>query len=198
MDSDRKIAGQSDVDISALRKAAGSGEAPRFWRGLEELADTPEFRNHKENEFPHGANDPERKTRPTGTAESDGGLRGVCRAFRLHEASDAKNRSLRAPAGGNHSRQAAVLCDGGDPWRRRHWRSGRKQHGEAHEDRGQSRPSGQPGRDRRICAGLDFGAVRSGPLAGGNSRRAHRKLGRVSGRAVRGARSGKGQQRRRA
>src|SRR5260221_41434 len=61
MDIDRKSDGQPDVDISALRKAASGGDAPRFWRGLEELADTPEFRNHKENEFPHGANDPEAK-----------------------------------------------------------------------------------------------------------------------------------------
>src|SRR6202140_2159125 len=61
MDIDRKNAGQPDVDISALRKSASSGETPRFWRGLDELADTPEFRDHKENEFPHGANDPEAK-----------------------------------------------------------------------------------------------------------------------------------------
>src|SRR5450631_2266580 len=61
MDIDRKGAGQPDVDISALRKSASGGEIPRFWRGLEELADTPEFRNHMENEFPHGANEPEAK-----------------------------------------------------------------------------------------------------------------------------------------
>ena len=61
MSIDRKNAGQPDVDISALRKASSGGETPRFWRGLDELADTPEFRNHKENEFPHGANDPDAK-----------------------------------------------------------------------------------------------------------------------------------------
>ena len=55
----RKSGGRPDVDIAALRAAAGDGNAPRFWRGLDELADTPEFRDHKENEFPHGANDPE-------------------------------------------------------------------------------------------------------------------------------------------
>jgi len=60
MDSDRKNAGQPDVELSALRKAP-SGASSRFWRGLEELADTPEFRDHLENEFPHGANDPEAK-----------------------------------------------------------------------------------------------------------------------------------------
>src|SRR3984893_9103117 len=61
MDIDRKRDGQPDVAISALRKAASGGDPHRFWRGLDELADTPEFRNHKENEFPHGANDPEAK-----------------------------------------------------------------------------------------------------------------------------------------
>src|SRR5579864_1967663 len=61
MDIDRKDAAQPDVDISALRQAASAGETPRFWRGLDELADTPEFRNHKENEFPHGATDPNAK-----------------------------------------------------------------------------------------------------------------------------------------
>ena len=61
MNIDRKNAGQPHVDVSALRKPAGNGETPRFWRGLDELADTPEFRDHKENEFPHGANDPDAK-----------------------------------------------------------------------------------------------------------------------------------------
>jgi hypothetical protein len=50
MDIDRKSAGAPDVDISALRKASSAGETPQFWRGLDELADTAEFRNHKENE----------------------------------------------------------------------------------------------------------------------------------------------------
>src|SRR5579863_10229811 len=61
MDIDRKNSGQPDVDISALRKAASVGQGPRYWRGLEELADTQEFRDHLENEFPHGPNDPDAK-----------------------------------------------------------------------------------------------------------------------------------------
>jgi molybdopterin-containing oxidoreductase family iron-sulfur binding subunit len=61
MDIDRKNSGAPDVDISVLRDAAAEGATPRFWRGLDELADTPEFRNHMENEFPHGPNDPEAK-----------------------------------------------------------------------------------------------------------------------------------------
>ncbi|HEX3372207.1 MAG TPA: TAT-variant-translocated molybdopterin oxidoreductase, partial [Candidatus Acidoferrales bacterium] len=61
MDSDRSSAAQPDVDISALRKSATGGESPRHWRGLDELAETPEFQNFKENEFPHGATDTESK-----------------------------------------------------------------------------------------------------------------------------------------
>jgi len=59
MDNDRTNATRPDVGISALRKAATGAGAPRYWRGLEQLAGTPEFLNHKENEFPHGANDPD-------------------------------------------------------------------------------------------------------------------------------------------
>src|SRR5215469_6484674 len=58
MDIDRKDASPYDVDIATLRSASSDGQGRRFWRGLEELAETPEFRNHLENEFPHGANDP--------------------------------------------------------------------------------------------------------------------------------------------
>ncbi len=58
---DDKKSGRPDVDIAALRVAAAGENSPRFWRSLDELADTPEFRDYKENEFPHGAGDPNAK-----------------------------------------------------------------------------------------------------------------------------------------
>ncbi len=58
MATENKNGGRPDVDIATLRQSAREGSTPRFWRGLEELAGTPEFRDHAENEFPHGANDP--------------------------------------------------------------------------------------------------------------------------------------------
>lgn len=61
MGTEKKDGGQPDVNIADLRTMSGDGNAPRFWRGMEELANTPEFRDHKENEFPHGANDPNAK-----------------------------------------------------------------------------------------------------------------------------------------
>jgi MoCo/4Fe-4S cofactor protein with predicted Tat translocation signal len=58
METEKKNGVHHDVDIAALRQATSAGNAPRFWRSVDELADTPEFRAHLENEFPHGANDP--------------------------------------------------------------------------------------------------------------------------------------------
>ncbi|MCU1342746.1 MAG: quinol:cytochrome c oxidoreductase iron-sulfur protein precursor [Candidatus Acidoferrum typicum] len=58
METEKKSGLGPDVDIATLRNAKSDGNTPRFWRSLDELADTPEFRDHAENEFPHGANDP--------------------------------------------------------------------------------------------------------------------------------------------
>src|SRR5713101_3462522 len=57
METKKKNDSRPGVDIAALRQATSGGMTPRFWRSLDELADTPEFRDHLENEFPHGAND---------------------------------------------------------------------------------------------------------------------------------------------
>jgi MoCo/4Fe-4S cofactor protein with predicted Tat translocation signal len=57
METEKKNGAQLDVDIATLRQAASERTTPRFWRSLDELAATPEFREHAENEFPHGAND---------------------------------------------------------------------------------------------------------------------------------------------
>src|ERR1700730_5442034 len=58
METEKKNGARPDVNIAALRHATTDGNTPRFWRSLDELAGTPEFRDHAENEFPHGANDP--------------------------------------------------------------------------------------------------------------------------------------------
>src|ERR1700719_4571485 len=58
METEKQNDARPDVDIATLRNARSDWNTPRFWRSLDELADTPEFRDHAENEFPHGANDP--------------------------------------------------------------------------------------------------------------------------------------------
>lgn len=45
----------TEIDISALRKRLESREGPDFWRGLEELGDSPEFQEYLHKEFPRQA-----------------------------------------------------------------------------------------------------------------------------------------------
>jgi len=61
MDRAPKNAAPPDLHLNVSPARANCRQTQRFWRGLEELGDTPEFRAHRENEFPHGANDPEAK-----------------------------------------------------------------------------------------------------------------------------------------
>ena len=61
MDIEHKSGAHHGEENSALSAATPPVNPPRFWRGLEELAGTQEFRDHQENEFPHGANDPDAK-----------------------------------------------------------------------------------------------------------------------------------------
>lgn len=43
------------LDLTALRDRLAGQRGPRYWRSLEELAETAEFRSYLEREFPHGA-----------------------------------------------------------------------------------------------------------------------------------------------
>jgi MoCo/4Fe-4S cofactor protein with predicted Tat translocation signal len=57
METEKKNGSRPDVDMAILRHAASERNTPPFWRSLDELAGTPEFQDHAQNEFPHGAND---------------------------------------------------------------------------------------------------------------------------------------------
>lgn len=48
---------RSRLDLAAIRERIGHGDGPRCWRGLEELANTAEFRRLVENEFAPGVVD---------------------------------------------------------------------------------------------------------------------------------------------
>src|SRR5882762_3094592 len=71
METEKKNGARPGVDVATLRQAASEGNTPRFWRSLDELAGTPEFRDHAENEFPHGAND------KTASLDRRGGIQGT-------------------------------------------------------------------------------------------------------------------------
>jgi MoCo/4Fe-4S cofactor protein with predicted Tat translocation signal len=61
MDNEHMTTEQTEARTDAPAKPERGARGRRLWRGLEELADTPEFRAHLENEFPHGPNDPAAK-----------------------------------------------------------------------------------------------------------------------------------------
>jgi len=56
MEPEDKKQPKPDVEIGALR-APARDSGRRLWRSFDDLARTPEFLAHSENEFPHGAND---------------------------------------------------------------------------------------------------------------------------------------------
>ncbi|HEY3322331.1 MAG TPA: TAT-variant-translocated molybdopterin oxidoreductase [Planctomycetota bacterium] len=45
----------SEIDLSAIRARLAGAQGPRYWRSIEELADTPEFRALVQREFPNQA-----------------------------------------------------------------------------------------------------------------------------------------------
>lgn len=46
-----------EMDLGALRARLSAGSGPTYWRGLDELADTPEFREMLHREFPEAASE---------------------------------------------------------------------------------------------------------------------------------------------
>jgi molybdopterin-containing oxidoreductase family iron-sulfur binding subunit len=49
------------IDLDSIRQRLAASSGPRYWRGLEELADTKEFEELLRREFPDSAstwNDP--------------------------------------------------------------------------------------------------------------------------------------------
>ena len=47
----------SDIDLSAIRARLASASGPTFWRSLDEVAETPEFQQYLQREFPENASE---------------------------------------------------------------------------------------------------------------------------------------------
>ena len=45
----------SDIDLSAIRARLATASGPTFWRSLDEVAETPEFQQYLQREFPENA-----------------------------------------------------------------------------------------------------------------------------------------------
>jgi MoCo/4Fe-4S cofactor protein with predicted Tat translocation signal len=54
---DSAATGPAPLDLSTLRARLKSGRGQQYWRSLEEIAETPEFRQLLEREFPAGASE---------------------------------------------------------------------------------------------------------------------------------------------
>ncbi|MDX1979278.1 MAG: TAT-variant-translocated molybdopterin oxidoreductase [Bryobacteraceae bacterium] len=51
------MSGNNQIDIGAIRERLATKSGPEYWRSLEELAETPEFQDYLENEFPQASTD---------------------------------------------------------------------------------------------------------------------------------------------
>src|SRR5207247_497007 len=90
---------------------------------------------------------------------------------------------------------AALLRDRGGPRRVRAGRAGGEPRGPAHQDRGEPRPSREPGGHRRVRAGPRARPLRPGPIADPQVLRRGADLDPVPDRAARGPREAEGQAR---
>jgi MoCo/4Fe-4S cofactor protein with predicted Tat translocation signal len=59
------------AQLAALRRSVGTVNGLSVWRSAEELADSPEFREHLEKEFPHGALELQRAVEAGGESRRD-------------------------------------------------------------------------------------------------------------------------------
>ena len=135
-----KMTTQPNANTPLIPRSSGicSKSHPEIASGAiwKSLADTQEYRAFLENEFPH---DPAKEL--AGTPRRDvlkwmAASAALAGTYRLHETTGTKNCSLRAPAGRNYSREAALLCHVHDEGRHRHRLVGGKPHGASHQVEG--------------------------------------------------------------
>ena len=105
------------------------------------------------------------------------------------------HHALRAAARRTGARPSAVFRHGHAAGLQFHRLAGGKPRRAAHQGGRQSGPS-QPGRVRRLFAGIRAGALRSGSLAGADARRRDPVVGRVPGRHSASHHAAEGQARR--
>ncbi len=72
------------LDLAAIRARLESGDGPEYWRSLEELAETPAFRERLQREFPAGRRAMARPGQPSPIPASDGRLARARGGDRLH------------------------------------------------------------------------------------------------------------------
>ena len=185
------------MTLADIRSRLAGLEGRKYWRSLEELADTPEFRCVPRARVSFAGLRVHRSGRTPRVPQADGRVARARRRQLVHPHSRRENHSVRPPAGGDHPRPSALFRHGDAAGRLRHAGARRKPHGTADEDRGQPRTSGEPRRHRRLRPGVRPFSVRPGSLAQRARSRRGRDVGRLprrdssrGGLAARAARPG--------
>ena len=174
------MSGRKDLqsELAALAKTTG----PRYWRSLEELADTEAFQELMQHEFPEQASVwPDSLSRRQfltlmGASLALAGLSGCS----VRPAPSVNLVPYVHPPEEVVPGRPLFYATRHDPGRRRRRRAGRKPHGPADQDRGQPRSSGQPRGHQHLRPGIGASALRPRPLADGHAPRADALLGRCA------------------
>ena len=90
-------------NLQEIRDRLTATRGQRYWRSLEEVAQTPAFQDSCTG-ISRVCVRMERRSQPKTIPEDHGRFPGAGRAQRLLAETGGKNRSLRPAAGGNHSR----------------------------------------------------------------------------------------------
>ena len=155
------------LDLTALRARLAGQQGPRYWRSLEELAETPEFLAYLDREFPEQASEwTDRPSRRT-FLKLMGASLALAGVERLHDVGAGReDRALRADARAARAGQAALLRHGGAAGRLCHRGARREPHGAADDGRGERRHPDSLGAIDPWTQATVLDALRPRPLAG--------------------------------
>ena len=151
------------TNLAAARKRLESIEGREYWRSIEELLETEDFREHLHREFRVPIDS---GVEPPGAPVAHGRVDRAGRTDRLHAAADRADLPVRQGARGDRPGRGPLLRHGAPPRRLRARHPRQELRGPARQDRGQRAPSREPRRHRRLRAGLHPQHVRPGPVAG--------------------------------
>jgi len=106
---DVRVLDAKALDLAAVRKKIASTSGPEYWRSLEELAGSDEFREMMHREFPKGASEWLDSFSRRGFLQTMGASLALAGMTACTRQPLEQNRSLRPAAGGHDPRAAAVL-----------------------------------------------------------------------------------------
>ena len=179
--------GEEDPTSRRRGEALESLQGREYWRSLEELLDTEDFREHLHREFRvpiDSGVDRRQLLTLMGASIALAGLTGCTR-----QPTERIYPYVKAPEELVPGR-AALLRDGAGAPGLREGRAGQELRGPAHQGRRQRAPPREPRRQRRVRAGLHPQHVRPRPLADADRARPDQAVERPARRGQAGPRAG--------